>query len=265
MKAFLREVLFEAKTPIWKRFEVFLLFVIIASVIAVMLESVPEYMQAYEEAFWILEVWFTALFTLEYIVRVLVAKKPMRYMTSFYGVIDFLTILPTYLWLFLLWWTGLWIIRWLRLLRVFRIFKMWSLVDHYHILKNSLSKSKNTIVVFMIFVVIMVTVLGAIMYLIEWWENSAFDSIPRSIYRAIVTLTTVWYGDITPATMLGQLISSIVMILWYAALAVPTGIVTSDIIKESRNNEDKKHLCHSCTNKKHHKSAVFCMKCGERL
>ncbi len=262
MKTFLRELLFEAKTSVWKRFEVFLLFVIIASVIAVMLESVPDYMHAYAKWFWIAEIFFTALFTLEYLARIRVSRKPWTYITSFYGIIDLLTIIPTYLTYLLSGATGIWIIRGLRLLRVFRIFKMWWLVKHYKMIKNSLSHSRDKILVFMIFVVIMVAILWSIMYLVEWWENSTFDSIPRSVYWAIVTLTTVWYGDITPTTMIGQFLSSIVMILWYAVLAVPTGIVTSDLVNESRRND---HSCGSCDHKKHEHDAVYCKRCGEKL
>lgn len=262
MKATLREILFEAKSSGWKRFEIFLMLLIITSVIVVMLESVPDYTHRYAKRFWYAEIFFTMLFSIEYVLRIWASKKPLKYIFSFYWLIDLFTILPTYLTLLLPSSAWIWFIRWLRLLRVFRIFKMWWLVKHYKLIKNSLSNSRDKIIVFMIFVVLMVAILWSIMYLVEWWENSTFDSIPRSIYRAIVTLTTVWYGDITPTTMLGQFLSSVVMILWYAVLAVPTWIITSDLVAEARRND---YFCKTCNHGKHEHDARYCKKCWEVL
>ena len=282
----LHEIIFEADTPEGKWFDIALLFFIILSVLTVMIETVPS-MKEYMFLFYILEWIFTIVFTIEYALRLYVVYKPMKYATSLYGIIDLLSILPTYISLFLMGTQHLAVIRALRLLRVFRIFKMGNFLLEGTALKRSLKASQPKITIFMFFVFVMVCIFGSIMHLIEGGANPAFDSIPRSVYWAIVTLTTVGYGDISPITPLGQFLSSIVMILGYAVIAVPTGIVSAEIangngngngkIKGKKNKKKAEKLkkfelsnittqsCKFCTKEGHAIDAVYCKYCGEEL
>ena len=260
----LHEIIFEADTFEGRLFDIILLIGILASVLVVMLESIPEYDKNYGKWFNAIEWAFTILFSIEYFVRIISVRKPLSYIFSFYGLVDLLSIIPTYLGLFVTANTNsLTVIRSLRLLRVFRILKLGKYLKEAKTLVIALKASKNKIVVFLGAVLSTVIILGTVMYLVETPEDG-FTSIPRSIYWAIVTLTTVGYGDIYPVTALGQFIASIVMILGYAIIAVPTGIVTNELIKV---DEEKltTTACESCSREGHDKDAVFCKYCGEEL
>ena len=261
----LHEIIFEADTFEGKLFDIILLIAILLSVIVVMLESVESINQKYGAVFNIIEWVLTILFSVEYIVRIISIKKPFSYIFSFYGLVDLLSIIPTYLGIFV---TGtntstLTVIRSLRLLRIFRILKLGKYLKEAKTLSKALKASKNKIVVFLGAILTMVTILGTIMYLVETPEDG-FTSIPRSIYWAVVTLTTVGYGDIYPVTALGQFIASIVMIMGYAIIAVPTGIVTSELVKIDPNKISTQ-ACEHCSKEGHDKDADFCKFCGESL
>lgn len=265
----LHEVIFEADTKVGKWFDVILLVAILASVIIVILESVPDYQVAYGRLFRALEWVFTIIFTIEYILRLYVVHRPMKYATSFFGVIDLLSILPTFLGLIFAGAPTLMIVRGLRLLRVFRIFKLANYLSQGQVIVSALRSSRDKILVFVIFIIIMVSIFGSVMYLVEGTaEGSQFDSIPRSIYWAIVTLTTVGYGDISPTTSLGQFIASIIMISGYAIIAVPTGIVTAEAMSQSMKTQASPvstQSCRYCSAEGHDEDAVHCKYCGEQL
>ena len=259
----LGDVIFETDTPTAKAFDIVLLIAIFLSVIVVLLDSVVSLNEKYGEIFYVLEWAFTILFTLEYILRIYSAKKPFKYIFSFYGVIDLLSILPTYLSAFLVGSHYLVVIRILRLLRVFRVLKLARFVGAADTLRTALRNSRAKIIIFMEVVLTIVVIVGSIMYLIEGPENG-FDSIPKSIYWAIVTLTTVGYGDIAPNTPLGQILASMLMITGYAIIAVPTGIITTEMSKISSNKIQQKE-CSSCQAGNHDIDAVYCNKCGNVL
>lgn len=261
----LYEIIFGTETPGGKTFDVFLLWLIILSVTVVILESVPTLRSAHREVFVSTEWIFTILFTLEYLLRVYSSPKPMRYMTSFFGVIDLLAILPTYLGLIFDQYTFLLTIRALRLLRMFRIFKLGRYVKEASVLIKALQASLYKIVVFFGAVLTLVLILGSLLYLIEGDENG-FTSIPQSIYWAIVTITTVGYGDIAPATVAGKILASVVMLTGYSIIAVPTGIISVEIgraVREERSTE--KIACPGCGHERHEADALFCKLCGTRL
>lgn len=260
------EVIFEADTPAGKWFDIILLIAIGLSVVAVLLESVPSLSEKYETLFLTVEWVLTIFFTIEYVLRLYCVHSPKRYATSFFGIIDLLAILPAYIGVFL---SGaghhLAVIRALRLLRVFRIFKMASFLRQGKVLQLALRQSWPKITVFLFFVMILVVIIGSIMYLIEGGQEfNDFDSIPRSIYWAIVTLTTVGYGDITPHTNFGQFLAAMVMILGYAIIAVPTGIVTGEIIKSGKDDDAKisTQCCSNCQKEGHDVDAEYCKFCG---
>jgi len=262
----LHDIIYEAETPAGKMFDILLLVAIVLSVLCVMIESVPEYGQAYEREFVIVEWGFTILFTIEYVARIITIKKPFYYIFSFYGLVDLLSIIPTYLGLFLVANTSsLMVVRSLRLLRVFRILKLGVYLKEARILITALKESRKKIFVFFLAVMMLTIILGTIMYLVESPE-AGFTSIPRSIYWAIVTLTTVGYGDITPATELGQFIAAVVMILGYSIIAVPTGIVSRELfIADSKHKEVSTQACRNCSAEGHDSDAVHCKYCGEKL
>lgn len=262
LKKHLYEIIFEADTPAGKLFDVILLVVILLSVLLVMLESVSSIAAEYLNILRILEWVITIIFTIEYFLRILIVQKPLRYAFSFFGIIDFLSVIPTYLSLFFLGSQSLVVIRMLRLLRVFRILKLTRYTQAGRMLMRAMWASREKISVFVFFVLIIVVIMGTVMYLIEG-ETNGFKSIPLSIYWAIVTLTTVGYGDISPATPLGQFMASIIMILGYAIIAVPTGIITAEIIKPTPVKNTQ--VCQKCLFDKHDDDAVFCKKCGEKL
>lgn len=263
----MHEVIFEADTFWGKAFDVALLVAIVLSVLVVMLDSV-EFMQVrYGNLLAALELIFTIFFTVEYVARILSVGKPMKYVTSFFGVVDLLSILPFYVGLILTGPQYLLVIRTLRLLRVFRILKLARFVREAQVLIRALNASRVKIAVFMLFVLTLVTILGTIMYLIEGGTNPQFDSIPRSIYWSIVTLTTVGYGDISPATILGQFVASVIMILGYAVIAVPTGIVSVEIAKTDKEMPDviSTAACPQCSREGHAPDAKHCKYCGAEL
>ncbi len=260
----LHEIIFEADTQAGKIFDVVLLIVIVASVLVVFLESVAEYRRQFGHVLHVLEWIFTIFFTIEYILRLYCVYRPWRYARSFFGIIDLLAILPTYLSFFFAGAQTLLVIRILRLMRVFRVFKLGQFLVEGDVIVRALRASSAKIIVFLLFIMLMVTVFGSLMYLIEGdGGNEGFTSIPRSIYWAVVTLTTVGYGDITPMTSIGQFISAIVMILGYAVIAVPTGIVSAEMIRTVRRFNTQ--ACRFCGKEGHDDDAVFCKFCGEQL
>ncbi|NQU51733.1 MAG: ion transporter [Bacteroidetes bacterium] len=262
IKKQLYDIIFEADTPAGKFFDIALLFTILLSVTLVMLESVPAIRDKHQIILKTSEWIITAIFTVEYVLRILIVKKPYRYIFSFYGIIDFLSVIPTYLSLFIIGSHSLVVIRVLRLLRVFRILKLTRYSNAGKSLGRAMWASREKISVFIFFVIILVVIIGTIMYMVEG-EIHGFTSIPRSIYWAIVTLTTVGYGDISPVTSLGQFLASIVMIMGYAIIAVPTGIVTAEIIKPSTKNNTQ--VCPNCLHDSHEDDAVYCNKCGAEI
>lgn len=263
----IHEIVFEADTPTGKVFDVGLLILIILSVLTVMLESSEDWNAAYSNVFTTLEWVFTILFTIEYLLRLWVTIRPWKYALSFYGIIDLVAILPSYLSVFLAGTHYFVIIRILRLLRVFRIFKLGKFLSEGDQLKKALLASRNKIMVFLFTVTLMVVIIGSLMYLVEGGSNVGFSSIPRSVYWAIVTLTTVGYGDITPQTNIGQFLSAIVMILGYAIIAVPTGIVTNELVNTNTgsNKSTNTQACRYCTEEGHADDALYCKYCGEIL
>jgi voltage-gated potassium channel len=259
----LYEIIFEAETPAGRGFDIALLWAILISVIAVMLESVQHLYAKYGLFLRIIEWVFTVIFTLEYIARVLVIRKPKQYIFSFLGIIDLLALLPSYLSLIFLGSQYFLAIRTIRLLRVFRIFKLTRYLGEAAVLSNALKASTYKITVFLGVVVSIVIISGTLMYIIEG-EKSGFTSIPTSIYWAIVTLTTVGYGDIAPQTTLGQILASFIMIVGYGIIAVPTGIVTSELTRAS-HLKPSTNVCPNCLAQDHESDAIYCKHCGTKL
>ncbi len=259
------EIVYEADTPAGRLFDIVLLWAILISILVVMLESVDGIKVKYGTELLILEWIFTILFSLEYILRIISIQKPKKYIFSFYGIVDLLSILPTFLSLFVVGSHSLIVIRSLRLLRVFRILKLANFIGEADGLMKALKASQAKIIVFLFAVLSVTFILGTVMYLVETPE-SGFTSIPISIYWAIVTLTTVGYGDIAPQSVLGQVIASIIMIIGYAVIAVPTGIVGSEIVKlDNSNNKVSTQACPSCSSEGHDIDAIHCKYCGEKL
>lgn len=238
---------------------------IILSVSVVVFESVRPLRESYHDLFMNLEWIFTIAFTLEYLLRIYTSPKPLRYIKSFFGIIDLLAILPTFLGLLFDTSTFLLTIRALRLLRMFRIFKLGRYVKEAAILVSAMQQSTHKIVVFFGAVLTLVLILGSLLYLIEGEENG-FTSIPQSVYWAIVTITTVGYGDIAPVTILGKILASIAMLTGFSIIAVPTGIISVEISKavKSDNNPIIK-VCSSCSHNSHDPDAVYCKLCGDKL
>lgn len=267
-KSKLHEIIYEADTPKGKWFDIILFILIITSVILVMLESVKEIDAEYHKVLLTLEWIITIFFSIEYIARVISIKKPFKYIFSFYGIIDFVSTIPLYISYLVAGSQVLLAVRALRLLRVFRILKLVQFLGEASQLKKALKASRAKIAVFIYVVLILAVIMGTIMYWVES-DESGFTSIPRSIYWAIVTLTTVGYGDIAPQTSLGQLIATLVMILGYGIIAVPTGIVTSEFTKQGGTENEKLDLntqsCPSCSLDGHRDNASHCYNCGGKL
>jgi voltage-gated potassium channel len=255
-------IIFESETPMGKLFDVFLLIFIVISIIAVALESVESVRGKYGEILLVTEWVITIAFTLEYILRIWVVRKPWKYIGSFYGIIDLLAILPTYIGLIVSGAAGLMVIRALRLLRVFRILKLNRYTNAALMLRSAIRSSLTKISVFLFAVLMIVIIVGTLMYLIEGSENG-FKDIPTSIYWAIVTLTTVGYGDIAPQTVTGQFLASLVMILGYGIIAVPTGIVTAEMLSTNKPNTGK--TCPNCLHEDLDKNDKYCHHCGSEL
>lgn len=259
----MHEVIFEADTPVGKAFDLGLLVAISLSVLAVLLESVPRLRATYGTELRFAEWVFTGMFTIEYVARLLAVRRPAYYALSFYGLVDLLALLPTYLSLFLPGTQSLLVIRALRLLRVFRILKLTRFVSESRMLGAAMRASARKIIVFLGVVVATVLIAGALMYVIEGEENG-FTSIPISVYWAIVTMTTVGFGDIVPHTVLGRMVASVLMVMGYGIIAVPTGIVTVELGLASRmaNNTQS---CPTCGFSGHDNDARFCKRCGSAL
>jgi voltage-gated potassium channel len=259
----LHEIIFEADTPEGKAFDIGLLIVIVLSIVAVLLESVPEIGAAHGPWLRTLEWIFTGLFTVEYVLRLLSVGRPRRYALSFFGVVDLLAILPTYLSLLVAGSQSLLVIRAIRLLRVFRVLKLAHFVGEASMLKVALKASVRKIIVFLGAVLTLVLIVGALMYLIEGGEHG-FLSIPHAIYWAIVTMTTVGYGDIIPQTVPGRFLASLVMITGYGIIAVPTGIVTVEMAGAMRKKISTQ-VCLECASEGHDPDAKYCKHCGAAL
>jgi voltage-gated potassium channel len=259
----LHEVIFEAETPAGKAFDVGLIWAIIFSVMAVLLESVAGIRGKYGPFLYLCEWFFTLLFSIEYILRLLSVRKPWRYAVSFFGIVDLMAILPTYLGVILPGTHYLLVIRVLRLLRVFRIFKLTGYLGEAYVIINALKASQKKISVFLLAVAALVVVIGSIMYVIEG-EKNGFTNIPVSIYWAIVTLTTVGYGDLSPQTPLGKILAGIVMIAGYGIIAVPTGIVTVEF-SQTMKKQISTEACPTCGAEGHDPDALHCKYCGAKL
>ena len=259
----LHEVIFEADTPAGKLFDVALIFCILCSVAVVMLESIAAVRQEHGELLRALEWTFTILFSIEYILRLLSVGKPVRYAKSFFGVVDLLAVLPTYLSRIVPGSQFLIVIRGLRVLRIFRVLKLVQYVSEAGVLLQALRASRRKITVFLFTVLTLVVILGSMIYIIED-GNNGFTSIPRSIYWAIVTLTTVGYGDISPQTALGQALAALIMILGYSIIAVPTGIMSLEISRASEHPVTTQ-ACPECSAEGHDRDAKHCKYCGAKL
>lgn len=257
-------IIFEANTPGGKAFDVALLLAILASVGVVILESVESFSARYIHVFNFIEWIFTIFFTAEYVLRIVISPNKRKYIFSFFGIIDLLSILPAYLSLVFIGMHSLMILRSFRLLRVFRILKLARFIGEASHLSLALKASRHKIIVFLGTVGIIVVVMGTVMYLIEG-EEHGFTSIPRSMYWAIVTLTTVGYGDIAPSTILGQTLASFLMIMGYGIIAVPTGIVTAEMANLKRDRSEKGNKCPGCDTKITDSDAVYCKYCGSEL
>ena len=257
------EIIFEADTRAGKLFDIVLICSILLSVGVVMLDSVASVQSLYGPYLYALEWFFTLLFTAEYILRLQSVRNPKRYARSFFGVVDLLAFAPTYISVIVPGSQYFLTIRILRILRIFRVLKLAQFLSEAHLLTQALKASGRKITVFLYTVMTLVTILGSLMYFVEGEENG-FTSIPRSIYWAIVTLTTVGYGDISPHTVLGQILASIVMITGYAFIAVPTGIVSAEMA-QMPDREVSTQACPACGDEGHDKDAVHCKYCGAKI
>lgn len=259
----IHEIVYEADTRAGRLFDMSLVAAIIASIMVIMLESVRAVEAQWRVELKIAEWFFTAVFTLEYALRLIAVRKPIKYALSFFGLVDLIAILPTWLSIFVPGAQFLLSIRVLRLLRIFRILKLAHYLSQAEILRQALAQSQRKITVFLVTVTTIVIIVGSLMYVIEG-EAHGFTSIPQSIYWAIVTLTTVGYGDISPKTPLGQSLASIVMIMGYGIIAVPTGIVTAELT-QIRTREISTQACPACSREGHENDAKYCNFCGEKL
>ena len=258
-------IIFLSDTKAGQAFDIVLLLLILASVLVVMLDSVGSLRYGHAELFWRLEWFFTLVFTAEYIVRIAVVRRKRKYALSFFGIVDLLSILPTYLALLLSGTQYLMMIRILRLLRMFRVLKMAHHFGQANVLMNALRSSGPKIAVFLFFMLVLVTLEGTVMYLIEGGRNPGFGSIPQSIYWAVVTVTTVGYGDVAPLTVVGKMFASLVMLTGFSIIAVPTGIVTAEIGREMRQVKMDGRECAQCGWKGHDPAANYCKHCGNSL
>ncbi len=263
-RAAVHRVIFGTDTPSGKLFDVALIFLIGASVIAVMLDSIPSVKRDYGLFFSTLEWIFTIAFSIEYILRLISVDRPLRYAFSFYGIVDLLATIPTYLSLILPGSQYFLVIRVLRVLRIFRVLKLVQFVGESQLLTKALIASRHKIIVFLFFVCTNIVIIGSVMYLVEQ-PDAGFSSIPESIYWTIVTLTTVGYGDIAPVTPLGKFLASFVMILGYSILAVPTGIVTAEISRARHEDLSGIRSCRRCASEDNDADANYCKFCGEKL
>ena len=262
-KDILYVIIFRANTKAGKRFDIALLIAILISVAIILMDSVPSIHAKYGAKLFFLEWTFTVLFTIEYIIRILIVSRKKKYILSTTGIIDFLSILPAFLSIFLGGYQFLMVLRSLRLLRVFKILKLSQFQSAGRYISKALYNSYRKIVIFMMFIVLVVIIIGSFMYLIEH-DSPGFESIPRAIYWAVVTITTVGYGDVSPQTPLGQFLSVIVMLCGYSIIAVPTGIITSEMAKERQLSESAQD-CPRCGKFGHRSDARYCYSCAERI
>ena len=260
----LRIIIFEADTRAGGRFDVALIVMILLSVLTVMLDSVPEINARYGQQLYYAEWAYTLLFTVEYLIRLWCIEHSWRYARSFYGLVDLLSILPTYI--------SLWVpgaqfflaVRILRVLRIFRVLRMVRYVGEAELIAQALTASRRKIAVFIASVLALMVIFGSLIYIVEGESNPAFASIPHSIYWAVTTMTTVGYGDIAPVTPLGQGIAALIMIMGYGIIAVPTGIVTLEL-NEANRRQANTRTCPECAAEGHSREASFCWRCGEAL
>ena len=255
-------IIFGTDTKAGKLFDVVLIITIVLSIITVMLDSVVEYNQQYGHIFRIAEWTFTIMFTMEYILRIYSIRRSFSYIFSFFGIIDFLAILPAYLSLFMPGTEVFAIIRVLRVLRIFRVLKLVQFMGEADMLMTAMIASRRKVFIWLFLVMNIVIILGSVMHLVEG-GNTGFNSIPRSIYWAVVTLTTVGYGDVVPQTSLGQALASFIMVLGYSIIAVPTGIVTSEITFAAKSTKEQR--CVVCGKEGLDEHAKFCSNCASKL
>ena len=267
-RARLHEVIFEADDTAGKAFDAVLILAILASVIVIILDSVQSIRQGYHGLFRGLEWFFTALFTIEYLLRIACVRRPLRYIFSFYGLVDLLAIMPSYVGLFVPGAQNLMVIRMLRLLRIFRVFKLVRFLGEADALRHAFVASRHKIAVFLTTVLIIITIMASAMHVIESSAgNEDFSSLPQAMYWAVVTMTTVGYGDITPQTHLGKFLSATMMIIGYSLIIVPTGILSAEMASEAQRRAKRVSTqhCPSCSRDGHEYDAVFCKFCGEKL
>lgn len=263
LKAKLNEVIFGTDTPAGKNFDVVLILFILASVVVLMLESLEALSPSYMTHLRVAEWFFTIIFTIEYMVRFYCSPRPFKYASSFYGVIDLLSILPSYLSLIFPGANYLLIVRLLRVLRVFRVLKLIRYLSEANVLLRSMMMARRKIMIFFFSVLILSVIFGSLMYVVEGPKNG-FTSIPMSVYWTIVTITTVGYGDIVPLTVLGKFIASLAMLTGYSIIAVPTGILTAELSQEMQREKNRR-VCNSCFHSGHDADARFCSRCGAQL
>lgn len=257
------QVIFETDTPAGQRFDIILISAILVSVLAVMLDSV-EQIHAYF-GLWLFRIeWmFTILFSIEYLLRIYSSPRPLQYIFSFYGIVDLVSIIPSYMALIFPEASYWLVVRLLRVLRIFRVFKMFRYLTEANILLRSIYQSRRKVLVFFIAILVMCIIFGCLMFLVEGPEHG-FTSIPKSIYWTIVTITTVGYGDITPQTVTGQIISTLAMLTGYSIIAIPTGIFTAEIVSEMKRESGNRY-CSNCEHRGHYKDASYCYHCGVKL
>lgn len=260
LRQVLYDVVFGTESTMGKRFDILLICAILLSVLAVMLDSVESVSNAYGTELLIVEWFFTVLFTIEYGVRIYISPNSWAYIRSFYGIVDLLSIIPTYLTFFFPGARSLLVIRLLRVLRIFRVLKLARYIGESNILLRSLMTSRRKVFVFFTSILVLTTIIGSLMFLIEGRKNG-FTSIPMSIYWTIVTITTVGYGDIVPATPWGKVLSTITMLVGYSIIAVPTGIITAELATELQRDRNLK-ICPNCGHMGHERDANYCRFCG---
>ena len=257
-------IIFKTNTKASRAFDVYLLFAIVCSVTVIILDSVQSIKLQFSQYLTLLEWLFTILFTIEYILRISSIKHPRKYIFSLLGLIDLIAILPSYFTLFFVENNSLQMVRVLRLLRVFRVFKLRHYIKETHVLQNALRASRRKIIVFLGFLFAVILIIGACMHLIEG-NRHGFENIPQSTYWAIITMTTVGYGDVVPHTILGKILASLLMIIGYAVIAIPTGIVSAEIVKKITPALSHKFICSSCLKNHHDSDARFCKYCSSPL
>ncbi|SFP97044.1 voltage-gated potassium channel [Nitrosomonas cryotolerans] len=256
-------VIFETDTPAGQRFDIFLIYIILLSVLAVMFDSIASVNNQFGSWLFRLEWIFTVLFSLEYMLRIYSSPKPLKYIFSFYGIVDLISIIPSYLALIIPEASYWLVVRLLRVLRIFRVLKMARHLAEANLLLRSIYQSRRKVLVFFTVILVISIIFGSLMFLVEGPEHG-FTSIPKSIYWTIVTITTVGYGDITPQTTIGQITATLAMLTGYSIIAIPTGILTAEISNEMRKERSHRH-CDNCNRNGHHNDASYCYHCGVQL